>query len=352
MSDTMQPTSPGPDFQNDGSLRDAIVAMDDLDGFDDPSPNGREPVREEKPRNPRGQFARNGQDDPRRQPAPTGKQASADLMAAPEDDQAEAEEQSHPVDEESFFELPGEKEGDKPTRVKAEEVWQGYQELQQVKQELEETRRQMAPPEAYDNAISQSIQARGQLLRQMNHYRALISPREPDAMMLNPKSENYDPNGYYQQLQLSAQMKNQIASVEAELEQLTAAQQREEKLVDQARAQRASAAVMQLWPELRDEKVAAQVRDDLAKYYRVDQQVLNGIRDPRFFALAKDALAYRQGLRSKETAVRVVKSKPKLVRGQARETNGAKNQQFAQNMRRLSSDGSIESAAALMGDLL
>lgn len=333
----------------DSSVSDAALVMPDFDDMDDPSPSETHSKEPTQPRAPNGQYA---EKDQSRQEAPP--QTRRNYQQTPEE-LAAAEQTEEITDtstpQEEWFELPPEKEGERPTRIKADEVWAGYQLAQQLWTELQHARHGAPPPIEYDQEIAKTIGVRGQLERVLTHQLALMQPREPDIEMLNPQSQNYNPDAYYHQNRLAQQQRDRINAVTQELQAIQADQAREQEALNRARHQREKGKLMALWPELWQPDMANRVRQSLADHYQIDPLTLSTVIDARFYAMAKDALAYRNQITAQRTAARVVRSKPKLVKGQARSGN-PKQQQYAQAARRLATDNTVESAAEALGALI
>lgn len=332
----------------DSSVRDAALVMPDFDGMDDPSPDGSGQKELQQARAPNGQYLEKEKNH--QQPADQTRR-----NYQPKDDEIaigatgdEITDTSTPQEE--WFELPPEKEGEKPTRIKADEVWAGYQLAQQLWNELHHAKHGAPPPIEYDHEIAKTIGVRGQLERVLQHQLALLQPQEPDIEMLNPQSNSYNPEAYYHHNRLAHQQVERINAVRRELEAIHQDQAREQEALSRARHQREKSKLMTIWPELWQPEMSNRVRQSLSDFYQLDPQTLSTVIDSRFYAMAKDALAYRNQIAAQRTAARVVRSKPKLVKGQARSSN-QKQQQYAQAVRKLATDNSVESAAEALGAL-
>lgn len=349
--DTATQTVP---LSNDGSLSDAVLHMPDIDdGMDEPNP--LQTTTPPQPRNPK-----NGQWKEKDARQPTQRQAKAepepvDPDAADPDQQGDvkADEASEVNDE--FFELPPEKDGEQPRRIKAEEVWQGYQERERLRAELEDARRGQPPPEAYDQAIYQAAVERQQLVRQLQMYAHMIRPEQPDMELINEESPRYNPGLYQRQMAMAQQRSQQLASIQQEIAQHEAIAREQQAAVGSAQFAREQAKLHSFWPEIRDPKEAMRVRDDLVSHYGkygITPELIGSIHNSAFYALAKDALAYRRSLQAREAAVKVVRAKPKLVKGQARAGDTQKATAFQTASRRLAQTNSLEDAADALGALL
>ena len=346
-----------PDDLNDGSLDAAVRSMPDVDSlpppisFEDAQRGVTPPRQVPQPREQNGQWAE-------RERALAAREAELNVRSNsnPGPLQKAAIDEAAPVDaageEENWIEIPPEKEGGEPRRLKVDDVWQGYQEREALKEEIEKVRRGSPPPIEYDREIYQTVQARGNLVRMAQQYEAMLQPPQPNMDLINPGSPNYNPEAYHRQMQLAQEMGSQLHAIRQNRAALEAEQARDQEALHRAKHTRERGKVMEIWPELSKEATARDVRNDLHRFYGVDDETLNSIVDARFYALAKDALAYRQGLKAQSAAIRVVKSKPKLIKGSARDTGNQKQNGFDGSMRRLQESNSIDDAADAIGRLI
>ena len=185
-------------------------------------------------------------------------------------------------------------------------------------------------------------------LRQLEQ---MLQPFEPDENLLNPQSPTYDPDTYFSQQQYAKSQKAQLEAVQAERARVEREVTERQEAVAKARFAREQQKLMQLWPELKEEATANNVRDQASKFYGLDQQTIDSVQDARFYAVLKDALAYRAQSEAKKTAVKAVKAKPKLVKGAARGQN-PKQRRSQEGMDRLSQSGSLEDAMDALDGLL
>jgi hypothetical protein len=86
--------------------------------------------------------------------------------------------------------------------------------------------------------------------------------------------------------------------------------------------------------------------------YGLDADTINSVSDARFFALAKDALAYRSQKATAQAAAKVVSAKPKLIPGKARSTINGKTATYQNAMGRLQQSGTVDDAASAIASLL
>ena len=338
--------------QQDGSLADAVAAMPD---FDDSNLIPFEQARDGVIPQRRDQLGRYAGADPQEQAAPVkpavDPRAAAEMAAADAaakkaaEDAAAAAQVSQP--EEEFFELPPEEEGGEPRRIPATEVFEGYQKAQQLEAEMAEMKR-TAPPVEYDRQIYETVQVRGRLMNELQTYAQLLQPQQPD-----PELIRTDPDAYYNQVRIAQQMGQQLQAVRRQMDQLQAEQTREQEALSQARFARERGKLHDVWPEvLSNPQKAAQVRDAAARLYGIDNQTFATTIDARFYAILKDALAYRDGIKAQQTAVKVVRAKPKLVRSTARSGETAKQMATNSALQRVARTHSLDDAAEAIGGLL
>ena len=344
--------------QMDGSLESAVAAMPDINALapfeavrDGTAPAERQPAeprQQGQPRNPD-----NGQWEALQRQQQANQQLRGNSQPGPKQVEAiEAQPEPEAVDDETFVELPPEKEGAPPTRLPLKEVFDGYQQVAVLKREIEEVRRGAPAPIEYDRAIYETTQVRGNLLRQAQVYHRMLQPTQPNPALLDENNPNYKPGAYHRQMQIAQEMAAQRQAIEAEIESMSREQAKDLEALQAAKFARERGKVLDLWPDLQKPDVARGVRDDLARYYGIDQDTLNNTVDARFYALAKDALAYRQAQKAQSTAIKLVKAKPKIVRGNARDTSNPREAQRSSAMQRLSQTGSMEDAADAIGALL
>ncbi|MEY4378810.1 MAG: hypothetical protein RLZ85_691 [Verrucomicrobiota bacterium] len=343
---------------NDGTIEGAVAGLADVN-IDNliPFEEARDRVAQGGPnqqaseawklqnRQPDGKFTDGKKPAPKQAAQPVQPEAEVPAEAQPEADVSE------PAEE--YFELPPETEGGEPVRVKAEDVWRGYQERETLRAELEQVRRQAPPPDQWDQQILETVRERGQLVEQLQILEQMYRPAPPDMDLINPQSPRYNPDQYYTQLQLAQQQERQIGAIQQQRQVQQAALEREQTALREARLAREKARLREFWPEVvTDAKKANEVREATARYYGIPPQELGQVVDARLYLILKDALAYRADKQAQQAAVKVVRSKPKLVRGTARTGDTARQTHVNQAMQRLSRSGSIEDAANAIGGLL
>lgn len=345
-----------PPNANDGSLSGAVAAMQNIDidslmSFDEAAArNDGLPVpapadKAQPPRAADGKFQ--------------AKEAAEALKALPPNhnqkpDEAEAiaatADASDVADE--FFEMPPDEEGGEPVRIPAKEVFDGYQEAKHLRQELEQAKRVAPPPVEWDRQMYETVQTRGQLVQLLETVASTMMPPEPDANLINPGSPLYDPGAYHQQQigynAARARLQQVIQMRDAHAQQAD----KERGALREAARIREQGKLIELWPEIRNPQTQRRMVEDAARFYGITQQDIASTYDARLFAVLRDALAYRDAQSQRQTAVKVVRGAPKLVKSPARDTQGRGRQAYATGMRRLQQSGSVEDAANAIGGLL
>jgi len=339
----MKPDDEGAGGDHDGSLMDATRAMPDIEALEKSQPNGNAPPMDAEPA--KDKAARDRDDTGRFK----GKEGEAE--AGKEPVKADAEETE---EEDDFLELPPEKDGEEPRRLKVADVWAGYQKAQALEAEIA-ANKSKAPTLSAD-----AEKATDDLIRQMSEYKkandifaSMQQAREPNIELLNEASEHFNPQLYAQQKMQATKAAEAIAAARAENERVGKEQTALQQRIDAARFQREQAKLAEFWPELMaDKAVQTQVMSEAEKAYGFKAEDFGGIVDARHYKVLKDALAYRAAQAKTEAVVKVVRAKPKLVKGAARSSVNSKDAKRAEAMDRLSKSGSIDDAAdALEGFL-
>lgn len=320
----------------DETMASAVAAMPDIEALESGTS-----------RAPNGQFAA-------KEPA---EQPQADPAAAkpvdPAQKPADAKSDDKPAeDDEDYIELPPEAEGGETQRLKLSEVLDGYRRSNELAQQLETVRQQPTMPAELENTIAHALNDRAQLIQSLEQLEAFMRPVPPDLDLVNINSAKYNPEQYSQQHAAYQQAMQQLQDAREAREALQTQQAHQRQVIEHVRLQREAEKTLQMWPELKDPTVLQKMTDDVAKSYGFSAQEVMAVADSRVLAVIKDALAYRSGLAAKETAIKVVKAKPKLVRGQARATETGKQAQFAAASQRLSASHSLDDAAEAIGALI
>lgn len=358
-TDNTQPAN----FEPDGSLADAAMMMPDIDSdMDDPSPGQTrtEIIDPREAANRRGTPPQDNRQQSRQQRRQDDGKYADGFVAAPnlppeadeQDDRADsaAVEAGSPDDE--WFELPPEKEGEEPRRIKAEDVWKGYQEREQLVQHIEHLQRIVPPPVQYDEEIYKNVQLRGHLIQELQVLIGLSRPQEPDEQLADELSQYYNPGEWQRQRREYNKVATQRENYRRQLQQHQALISQEQEALTAAKRVREQDKLVQFWPELRDPVVQRQVRDDAARYFGIDGGTLDSVMDARFYAILKTALAHVNGNKQRQQTVKVVRAKPKLVKGSARNTDSPRAAQFQSGMKALRNSQSEADAAQAIGGLI
>jgi hypothetical protein len=327
------------DQGNDGSLEMAAQLMPDFES-DTPENEEKQPSWANQKRAEDGRFDKDKAKEAK--PSPEADDTNAE---------AEEEEVEAATTDDEWFELPPEREGEAPRRIKAEEVWQGYQEREELREKIDQMQRTLPPPPQYDEEIYRTVQVRHHMMNELRTLMAVNQPIEPDMSLINQASNNYDPGEYHRQVTLQRDMVQRHNQLRERLDAEKQHVEQEQEVLTTARKAREQGKLVQFWPELRDPVVQRQVRDDAARYFGIDDGVFSSVIDARFYAVLRHALNDINGHKQRQQAVKVVRAKPKLVRGAARGSTNQKQQQFGSSMKRLQSSNSVEDAAEAFGAL-
>lgn len=329
-----------------GSVADAAHVMPDIEALErgDASPPADGPDNTNVERDEQGRFKAKETE------APDGEDAdkAADSDAGKKASEAEADPQEQ--DDEDYFEIPSEDEGGEPQRFKASEVFEGFKRSHELETELANVKKVTPPPPDYEAALQETVQARGKYLEALQMFPHLLQLQKPDRDLVNPASEKYNPEEYAAQEQMFLENSQRISAAKQLYDQQFLAQRQEHATLERARATKERAALEEFWPEIKEEGFAATVQSDLERHYGIDADTLNTVLDSRFYRIAKDALAFRKAEAATKQAVKVVKAKPKLVKGQQRTDQKAARR--SDGMARLEKSGSIDDAYDALDGLL
>lgn len=321
---------------------DAAAAAIDAIPAGEINKSGNEPLRA-----PDGRFQKMDAEPVKAEEVKQPEQKQPDAKA--KDDKAD----DAADDDEDYIELPPDEEGKEPARYKLSEVIQGYKKAQTLEQEIAKAREASPPPEIWDNQIMETVQARQQLMQNIAQWARLNQPQEPDLSLIDPNSINYAPETYWAQHKQYEALKQAHAKAGEQFKALEQQQHHEQEAIQRVRVTREAAKLEKIWPELKEKSTADKVYADLKQHYGLDESVINSVVDSRFFALAKDALAYRAKEAAAQTAAKIVSAKPKLIPGKARpsQTNG-KAATYANAMGKLQGSHSVDDAASAIASLL
>lgn len=254
-------------------------------------------------------------------------------------------------DADEFFEFAPEKDGEEPRRVKVDEVLAAYEELPKIKAELENVQKAAPAPPDYVSALTETVQARSQYMQGLQMVEQMIHPQDPPLDLLNQGHPSYDPDKYYALKSRFEQDRQQLATVQAEQKKVAEQQQRDNDVLVRAHVAKERAAIESAWPEFKQPETRKALIDGLTKAYGFTQDEINNIGDHRQLLVIRDALELRASKAKQADAVKVVRSKPKLVKGAARTTTDPKAAQAGQAMQSLASSGSVDAAVRAMAAL-
>lgn len=313
----------------DGSIDSAAMALTNMARAAESAP-----AQTEVPRAPDGKFTK-AEPDP----------------VKPSETVAEAEETAD--DDEIEWEEPDETEGAEPKKVRSKlsEVLEGYRKAKVLEGEIEKLKSEAPPPVEWERETESTIQERTNYMEALEKLSLFTQARAPDENLINPAHPNYHPEAYWQQKQAYEQAKADQAEISKEIARVADLNKKESDALLKSKAVRERNKILEIWPELKNKAVVDKTLAELKGRYGFDDQTLGGVIDSRFYALAKDALAFRAGQTAKTEAVRKVLAKPKLVRATARSAGDSKSAARSQATDRLSRTGSIEDAAAALSAL-
>lgn len=263
-----------------------------------------------------------------------------------------AEEPAPAEEEDEYFELPPEKEGEEPRRIKVDEVWQAYEELPKLKAELEQVKTQAPPPEEYLEALNDTIAKRSEYMKGLHTIAQMINPVDPSIDLLNPASDKYDADSYYRMKTRADQDRAHIAQLQRQWNAAKEEQDAQRKMVDDARNLREANALKKAWPEFFSDRGVSERSLSVLRDYGFKDDEIKNMSDHRQLLLLRDAMELRALKAEKAKAVQVVRQKPKLVKGGARTTTDSKAARTASAMDRLRSSGSMDAAAEALKGLL
>lgn len=302
------PSAPASEPFNPGNVADQFSGkIFDMLGMDEPA--AQTPERGDggrfKPREPQAQTPE--------AKAPDAKpDATAEVAEQAASDEAD----------EDFIELPPEKDGAEPTKLKLSDVLDGFKKSQTLEAQLEEARtKPIIAPEQWDRGIAEAVNTAQTLAHKMEQWQRAFMPVQPDPRQYGTMQEFQAATEYYNwQVQ-------QWQAVDQERRSVLANSQKQAEALEAARRQRHLAQIQEFWPEIKSKDTAQKVQTDLVKHfgkYGMTPDLINSVDHPAFFALAKYALKGLQSEAVKEQAAKVVQQRPKLIKGQARQTTPSK----------------------------
>lgn len=331
--------------ENDGSYDHAVSAMPDLLA-DDPKDFDLSTGRPITARAGDGKFATKDEPEVKAKEDPKD---VAKVDAPAEDDDSD------------YIELPAEKEGEAPVRHKLDEVVEGWQKSKTLEAELAQAK-QAQPAQPLPHEIEQHVvalqQERTKFVDGAKTWLQLNQPRQPNMDLTNPQSPNYNPELFHGQVQEYQRQLANFRAVQQTIDDASQKSKSEQEALRASKIARETAELQKIWPEIvgsQNEKVRVDTAKALFDHYKIDQALLDSdvTLDHRFYALAKDALAYRASQAQKVEAVKAVKAKPRLIQGQARSaTQSPKAAKFSESYKSLLTSGSVEDAADALEGLL
>lgn len=270
----------------------------------------------------------------------------------PEKGDAEAEAETGEDDEDLEFEVAAE-EGKEPVRRKLSELWDAYEEAQTLKTEVEKLKTQAQDvPAEYTQSMQETIQARSQYLHGLELVSKFLQPQPPSKTLVDPNHHDYNPEAYYAQLQKFEQDSATLQAVNKEREQLSKQQEEQHNALVRAHLAREQQAAARAWPEFTKPETQQEIRSTLKDVYGFTDEEIGNIPDHRQMLVIRDAIQFRKMQAEQKKAVKVVRQKPKLVKGAARKTTDAKATARTNAMSRLQQTGSMDAAAAALKDLI
>ncbi len=258
-------------------------------------------------------------------------------------------------DEDPEFEIPAEKEGEQPVRRKLSALWEGFERAEKLAKEVEDLKVSATRvPAEYQTQLQETIKIRSDYMKGLEQVARVITPVEPPLDMLDPASERYHPERYYELRRKFDSDRKNLRELAAEHQQLKKQQDEEQATLAKARSAREQEALSKVWPEfVKDQAVVESVAKALIQDYGFTTEDLNGITDHRQLRVIKDAIELRALKAKQAEAVKVVRQKPKLVKGAARTaTTDTKAATRSSAMAELQATGSMAAAAKALAGLI
>lgn len=249
--------------------------------------------------------------------------------------EAKVQEQAAPASGEDEIEIPGEN-GAEPTRLKVSEVLEGYQQFKAIegqkaqiiesveRQAVEQATGQLRQIEQAGRNTATMIQAALQMLQ---------PPQPPSTDMLNPASQNYNPDQYHMAFANYQRATQQFQQAQGVASQLMQQAQAAQAQAQEVREERELRALQRAWPEFGQPEATNKFISDMSAAYGFTPQELDDVLvDHRQALVARDALAFRaMKAQSGDVKAKVEAKAPKVVRtkqeakgsaAQARDTKG------------------------------
>jgi hypothetical protein len=256
-------------------------------------------------------------------------------------------------DEDLEFELPPEKEGEEAKRLKLSQLYEGYEKAAKLEAEIEQVRSQVKTvPAEYQTQIQETVQARAKYLEGLEMMERMVNPRQPSLDMMDPNSPKYDPDGYYAAARKFEQDRELIGAIRADRAKVSKAQEEQQSILAKAHVAREMESLNRAWPESKDPAALKRLADSLINDYGFSNEEIENISDHRQLLVVRDALELRALKAKQADAVKVVRAKPKLVKGAARSSTDPKATARSNAMSRLTATGSMDAAAEVIKGLL
>lgn len=273
----------------------------------------------------------------------TGKPAEAAKTEAVEEE-----------DDDPEFEIAAE-EGKEPVRRKLSQLWEGFERAEKLSKELEEvkTSAQRIPAE-YTTQLEETVKTRGDYIKGLEAIARMIQPQRPSLEMLNPNSDKYDPDSYYHLARKFDADTEHLRRARAGIEEENKRQLADTEVLTKAQSARELEKLKAAWPEFdKDQKVRQTVVKEMAETYGFTLDEINAISDHRHLLVVRDAMELRALKAKQADAVKVVRAKPKLVKGAARSsTTDSKAAARSNAMAELQATGSMAAAAKALAGLI
>lgn len=261
-------------------------------------------------------------------------------------DKAEAE------DDEDYIELPATEEGKEPERLKLNDVLAGYRKVGDLEKQVTEYRNRSGITPDVEKIVNESQKAREQYIANAQELMRYMRPQMPSRELVNPQSQNYNPELYHQLLGQFEAMSRARQEIEADANRVYKEHQANQAELQRVHMARVVKEIHEFAPELRDPQRIAKFMDGAKSAYGFSQQELDAIGDARVMRVLLDAEHGRQHRATAETVKKAVAAKPKLVKSSARSSPTGKQAGFDKATERLSRSNSVDDAAAAIAHLL
>ena len=289
-------------------------------------------------RAPDGKFAAKA-DDPAKVVDMAGKPIEDVKAEAPADDEEDPE-----------FEIPAAEDGKEPVRLKFSKIYEGYEKAAKLEAELTEvkTKTQSVPAE-YQSALQDIVSKRQEYIENLGVLQKAINPQQPSPLLIDPNSEHYNPDAYAQYMRQYQHQTKILEGIRADIDKQKSLQDEQKGTLSKARLAGEMEKMAKVWPEFsKDAKVRQEAANVLADMGFTKEEI-DGIDDHRHLRIVKDALELRALKAKSAEAVKVVRAKPKLVKGAARSTTTGTSPAKSAAIGRFNQSFSIEDAVdALM----